>query len=190
MAVPLPPASLTGTPSSRRAFLSWARAAGADSYNIKRGTAPGGPYTTVGSVPATFRRVLPIPTASSFSDAGLTNGAPYYYVVTSVIGGVESAPSSEFSITPAAIPAAPATLSANPGNTEVALSWPASAGATGYKVWRSLAHGGPYTLIVSQVGTGYTDTGLSNGTPYYYTVSAIGASGGGSMSDEASATPS
>ena len=190
MAVPLPPGSLTGTFAARRALLSWARAAGADSYNIKRGTAPGGPYTTVGSVPATSRRILPVPTTSTFMDAGLTNGTAYYYVVTSVIGGVESAPSSEFSITPLGIPTAPTSVSATPSDEAVALSWASSFGATGYKVWRSLTHGGPYTLLTSQGGTTYDDTGLTNGTTYYYAISAVGASGEGSFSDEASATPS
>lgn len=190
MPAPLPPTSLSVTASSGQAFLLWNRAAGARTYNVQRGTSSGGPYTVVGSVPATTKRITPQVTTASFIDSGLTDGTIYYYVVTSVESGVESALSSQVSVTPGAIPSPPASLSLTPGDTQIAVSWTASTGATSYNLWRSTTHGGGYTLLVSQAGTTYTNTGLTNGTPYYYTVSAIGASGEGAMTDEATATPS
>lgn len=186
----LPPGSLTASVASGRVFLNWARAAGAVTYNVKRSTVNGGPYSTIASVPGNTRRVSPIVTTVSFMDSGRTDGTPYYYVVTSVVGGVESTPSSQVTATPAAVPSAPTSLSATPGATQVALLWAAVSGASTYHLWRSLTHGGPYTLLVSQAGTSYTDTGLTNGTPYYYTVSAVGANGEGPLCDEATATPS
>ena len=45
-------------------------------------------------------------------------------------------------------PPPPTGLSATPGNTQVALSWTASAGATSYTVKRSPTAGGPYTNFV------------------------------------------
>jgi len=89
----------------------------------------------------------------------------------------------------AAPPAAPASLSATPGNSQVALSWAASAGATSYHVQRSLMSGGPYAMVASVATTSYTDTGLANGTTYYYVVTALNASGESGNSPEASATP-
>ena len=72
---------------------------------------------------------------------------------------------------------APAGLSATAGNAQVSLSWNASLGATNYNVKRSTASGGPYTTVASLTGTSYADTGLANGTTYYYVVSALSAPG-------------
>jgi autotransporter-associated beta strand protein len=62
--------------------LSWNAAAGAASYNVKRGTLSGGPYTTVANVATT-----------SFADLNLSNGSPYYYVVSSM-GQTKESPNS------------------------------------------------------------------------------------------------
>ena len=89
--------------------------------------------------------------------------------------------------------AAPPLLTATAGNAQVALSWPASVGATSYNVKRALFSGGPYTTVGCTTMTTDTDTGLLNGTPYYYVVSASYAGGpnaGGESADssEVSAT--
>ena len=86
-------------------------------------------------------------------------------------------------------PAAPASLSATAGDGQVALSWAASAGATSYNVKRSAVSGGPYAPVASVTATSYTDTGLTNGTTYFYVVTASNASGESGNSPEASATP-
>ena len=58
------------------------------------------------------------------------------------------------------------------------MSWNASAGATSYNVKRATVCGGPYTTVVaSPTTTSYTDTGLTNGTTYYYVVSAVNCGG-------------
>jgi autotransporter-associated beta strand protein len=50
--------------------------------------------------------------------------------------------------------------------------------------------GGETTVIVTNSGTTYTDTGLANGTTYYYVVTATGSGGVSGASPEASAMPS
>jgi PKD repeat protein len=90
--------------------------------------------------------------------------------------------------------APPATLTGTPGDTQVSLSWPGSVGATSYHLKRASASGGPYVNIACPVGTSYVDTGLTNGTAYYYAVSAAfsgnpNAGGESADSSEASATP-
>ncbi|HEX5717895.1 MAG TPA: M14 family zinc carboxypeptidase, partial [Thermoanaerobaculia bacterium] len=87
-------------------------------------------------------------------------------------------------------PGAPGTLSATPGNGQIGLTWTAASGATAYRVHRATASGGPYTTIQNNViGTSFTDTGLTNGTAYFYVVTATNTVGEGPNSNEASATP-
>ncbi|MCX6879552.1 MAG: DUF2341 domain-containing protein [Verrucomicrobia bacterium] len=83
----------------------------------------------------------------------------------------------------------PTGLAANPNNNQVALSWSApSSGATGYKVKRSLSSGGPYTVLATPSATSYTDISGTNGTTYYYVVSATKGTDESLNSAEASAT--
>jgi hypothetical protein len=87
------------------------------------------------------------------------------------------------------VPAAPTGLTAAAGDQQVALAWNASPGATSYNVKRGAANGGPYTTVASPTITTYTDTGLTNGTTYYYVVTAVDSAGESSNSNQASATP-
>src|SRR5262249_15340185 len=79
---------------------------------------------------------------------------------------------------------------ATAGNAQVALSWNASTGATGYRVKRSTTSGGPYAVVGSPSTTSFTDTTVTNGTPYFYVVSAVDSAGESANSSQVSATPS
>jgi transcriptional regulator with GAF, ATPase, and Fis domain len=69
--------------------------------------------------------------------------------------------------------AVPTGLTATAADKQVTLNWTAAARAASYTVKRSLANGGPYTEIASSISsTTYSNTGLTNGTTYYYVVSA------------------
>jgi PKD repeat protein len=90
--------------------------------------------------------------------------------------------------------APPAGLTATAGDAQVSLSWPASVGASGYHVKRAMVDGGPYQTFACPSGTSIVDTGLVNGTTYYYTVSAAytgGRNKGGESANsvQVSATP-
>jgi len=88
-------------------------------------------------------------------------------------------------------PAAPTGLTATAGDTQIALSWTASSGATSYSVYRGTTAGDESTTaIASGITTmSYTNTGLTNGTAYYYKVTANNVIGTSGYSNEASATP-
>jgi cellulose 1,4-beta-cellobiosidase len=83
-----PPSNLTATaPSARRRInLAWTGSGSGATYRVYRGTSPGGESTT------------PIATgitATTWTDRGVTSGTTYYYRVTAVRSGAESAPSNE-----------------------------------------------------------------------------------------------
>jgi len=178
---PATPTGLMATPANAQVSLTWAASATATSYNVKRSTTTGGPYTKISS-----------PTATNFTDTNLANGTTYFYVVSAVNATGESANSVQASATPVAprqSPAAPTGLIAAGGNAQVSLSWTASSGATSYHLKRSTTTGGPYTQISAPATTSFTDTGLTNGTTYFYVVSALNAVGESANSAQASARP-
>ncbi len=86
-------------------------------------------------------------------------------------------------------PFAPASLTGRPGGSQALLNWAPSIGATSYKVKRASSSGGTYSLIATVNAAGYTDTGLSNGSSYFYVVSAQNAAGQSPDSPEAAVTP-
>jgi hypothetical protein len=86
-------------------------------------------------------------------------------------------------------PLAPTGLTATSGNAQIALSWTASLTATSYNVMRSTTNGGPYTTVGTSATTSYTNTGLTNGTIYYYVVAAVNTAGAGAVSNQTFAEP-
>ncbi|KAF0096039.1 MAG: fibronectin type III domain-containing protein [Puniceicoccaceae bacterium 5H] len=87
------------------------------------------------------------------------------------------------------IPAVPSLLTPTIGDGSVTLSWNASTGSTSYTVLRSTTSGSGYAVIGNPGGTTFTDTGLSNGTTYYYVVRAANSAGTSGDSNQVSATP-
>jgi fibronectin type 3 domain-containing protein len=175
---PPAPTNLTAVPADQKVTLSWSAAPASTAYRIRRGTASG-IYTTIATI-----------TGTAWINSGLTNGVTYYYVVagTNTYGdGPNSAP---VSTTPfAVIPPAPTGLTAKPGSAMVTLSWSASSGATFYRVRRGTVSGGPYTTVATVTSTLWANTGLTNGTTYYFTVVAGNSAGTSANSSPASATP-
>src|SRR5262249_38676667 len=75
-----------------------------------------------------------------------------------------------------------AGLTAVPANGAVSLNWVASEGATAYQIKRSTIKGGPYKVISTAPSLSYMDTGLTNGTTYYYVIAALNGIGAGGNS--------
>ena len=151
---------------------------GATGYDVQRSTTAGGPYSQISS-----------PTVPNFTDTGLTNGTRYFYVVSAFNSVGQSANSAEVNATPVPPPpATPTGLAAAAGNAQVSLNWNASTGAISYHVKRSTASGAE-TQISAPASNSFTDTGLTNGTKYFYVVSAVNSGGESANSSEVSATP-
>lgn len=136
--------------------------------------------TNVGRINEPLPETIYVGLVVSAAKNGTLNSSTFSHVQIS--GGDGGAPVST--------PAAPAMLLASPGDGAVPLRWQASFGATSYTVNRATSSGGPYSIIASGVaGRSYTDTSATNGTTYYYTVTATNSAGTSAYSPEDSATP-
>ena len=126
-----------------------------------------------------------MPTARSHCGVAEANGMIY------VIGGYNG--SSILSIVEAfstlQVTDAPTNLVATAGNGEVSLSWDSITGATRYNIKKATTSGGVYTNVAETVSTSYSDTSVTNGTIYYYVVTAVDVNGESDNSNEVSATP-
>lgn len=125
---------------------------------------------------------------------GLTNGTPYTFTVTATNSvGTGSPSSASNSVTPSSVPSAPTGVSASsstPAQATVTFSAPNNNGSAiiGYTVTSSPAGG-----VDSSAGTtalSHVITGLTNGTPYTFTVTATNGDGTGPASSASnSVTP-
>lgn len=92
-------------------------------------------------------------------------------------------------------PTVPGTpvLSGSAGNAIVHLTWtaPSNGGSaiTNYRVYRGAASGGETLLATLGSVTSYDDSAVTNGSTYYYQVTAVNSLGEGARSNEAAATP-
>jgi cellulose 1,4-beta-cellobiosidase len=180
---PPAPAGLTAAAGAGQVSLRWSASSGATSYNVYRGTSAGGESTG----PLATNIV-----ATPFVDSTVINGTKYYYKVAAVNSAGTSGLSNEASATPqVSVPAAPTGLTATAGATQISLIWSASTGAVSYNVYRGTTAGGEGATAIATGITkaSYTDTGVTNGTKYYYKVAAVNAGGTSPLSNETSATP-
>jgi fibronectin type 3 domain-containing protein len=87
-------------------------------------------------------------------------------------------------------PGAPTGLAAAAGDGQVVLSWNSSSGANGYNVKRSGTSNGVYLVIATNLSTlGFSNSGLTDGTMYYFVVSATNAAGESANSPPVGAQP-
>lgn len=166
------PTGLTATPGDTLVNLAWAMPGNGGSpitgFVIRRG----------GTVIATIGVVL------TYQDTGRVNGTPYSYTVTAVNAVGEGTQSGSVSATPAApAPPPPAnppsivtSLTGVVGDHQVTLSYgpPAVNGGypiTGYRVYLAGA------LIATVTALSRVVSGLTNGNPYTFSVSAVNSAG-------------
>jgi hypothetical protein len=86
------PGNLRADVRNNSVVLSWWGSAYASSYRVKRATAIGGPYITIAT---------DLPSNKlSCQDIGLAHGTTYYYVVSAMIGEIETTNSTPIVVTP------------------------------------------------------------------------------------------
>ena len=182
----LPPAAPSGlmatATSASVVTLAWTGPAGTLSgYEVERATSAGGPWSQVGTPPAS---------ATGYADTGLNAGTTYSYRVRAASAAGVSGWSATASATPAVVapslPAAPSGLGSSPvGTSSITLTWIDNASnETGFEIERGVvAPGAGSPAIVSLIQataanvTTYADTGLAPDTRYGYRIRAVNAVG-------------
>lgn len=136
--------------------------------------------TNVGRIDAPVPDTVYVGLVVCSADNGTLNTATFRHV--QVTGGDGGAP--------IVTPAAPGAVLASPGDGVVPLRWQSSFGAASYTVKRAKSSGGPYAIVASGIATpSYTDRAVTNGTTYYYVVTATNPAGTSGDSPEDSTTP-
>ncbi len=175
--LPAAPVNLVATPGDAHIALTWNAVSGADTYTVKRSLTSGTGYSNLITGVA----------VANYDDTSAVNGTPYFYMVSATNGRGEGPDSSEATATPAVPAAGPGPVSIAVGDAKVLLSWPAVGGATSYNVKRGTTTGS-YTVTTNTVVPTFTDSTVTNGTTYYYVVTALSPAESAN-STEVSGTP-
>jgi hypothetical protein len=136
-------------------------------------------------------------TTTSYQKTGLTNGLVYHFKIYAInsVGASTAFLESSSGTTPDLVPSPPVSVAGVAGNTNITVTWVAGVASggsaiTGYKIEQSSDSGSTWTEAVADTGDTLTNTvtGLANGTPYVFRITAINAKGTGDASNPSSAT--
>ncbi|MDA7882071.1 hypothetical protein N9A94_07170, partial [Akkermansiaceae bacterium] len=160
------PSGLSATTDGGKIDLNWNDDASGllDFYSVYRSTIQGSGYLQIASNL----------TASNYSDPNVTPGSTYYYVVTATdTDNSESDFSAETAVL--AVIQAPSNLKATPDEELVSLDWDDNNSSIFdfFTVYRSETMGAGFEEIATGLtASSYFDFEVTNGTTYYYIVTA------------------
>ena len=145
-----------------------------------------------GTTAANWQNVVNLGTQSagpvSTALSGLSTAGTYYYrfYATNAYGSAWAPTTVTVTPPPTLAPTGVTTLA---GHSQVVLSWNPVTQATSYNIKRSITSGSGYVTIGSAIGTTYTDSTVTDGTTYYYVISATNSIAETPNSDEVVAAP-
>jgi len=181
---------LTASIVSNQIVLNWTNPTDSDLAGIMvRGKIGSFPTSPTDGIQVLNDNTAPFATTATDTQAFV--GPTFFYKVFAYDAVPNySAGATTTATLPTPPPAVPSGLTATAGDAQVTLAWSAASGASSYNVKRATTSGGPYATIASGVtATNHVSAGLTNGTTYFFVVSAVNASGESADSPEASATP-
>lgn len=169
-------------PEDGQNVISWEPIEGALSYNLYWSEVSGG---------TTNNGTKLEDVTSPYTHEGLINGTTYYYIMTAVFTYGESDASTEFGAVPGTPPSIPANVIVSPEDNQNVISWGNAIGAETYNIYWSESSGFTTTngLKLEDVTSPNTHPGLTNGTNYFYIVTAVNVYGESNASNEVNAIP-
>ncbi|MHA6480737.1 S-layer homology domain-containing protein [Paenibacillus sp. strain BS8-2] len=177
---PTAPSGLLAIESDGEIQLRWGEVGAADRYNVYRSESSEGPFDLLETIVET-----------SYTDLGVSNGVPYYYVVRAVNDNGESNASIQVTATPRelAIPSVPAGVTASGGSTKISVSWQASNGTDYYVLYRRVAETESFVILDGSIFEhSFEDRTAAQGITYEYAVAAVNAAGASELSAATSAS--
>ena len=175
------PAGLTAKPKDKGLILSWTNPNDATltgyEYSVTAKDAAPAAWTAISNSGAT---------TVSHEVSNLTNGTEYDYHLRAVNTAGQKSAAAKVTAKPYPKPAAPDNLSATIGDKQVALTWDDPDNDTITK-WQYKVDTGDWQDLAANAAS-HTETGLTNGTEYTFTVRAVNAAGDGAESS-VKATP-
>ncbi|MBR3809627.1 MAG: hypothetical protein IKK46_04905 [Clostridia bacterium] len=154
------------TNASNGIKVSWTKSTGSKGYTIYRSELKNGKWSswkTMGTAAAT---------KTSWVDKSAKAGVQYKYTVRAINGNVKSTYTATSGLIRLAQPAVKATLNEN----SIKVSWNKISGAKSYTVYRSELVDGKWTswaIVSSQTALSFTDSAVTEGATYRYTVRAV-----------------
>jgi hypothetical protein len=195
-AVPDAPTAVSATGGDQSATVTWTdgfdEGSTTQSYTVTATDTSAVPLDpTDGGETCTY--TVPAPPATEVDSCdvtGLTNGDSYTFAVTATnANGTGAASNPSNTVVPSTVPDAPTGASALAGNTVATVSWTAPASDNGAGITQYTATSTPggktctsTSTLPASPATTCEITGLSNGTPYTFAVTATNIDGAGSAS--------
>ena len=150
-------------------IFTWNACKNADGYAIYRKASVNDDWEWITNTPAN---------KTSFTDTGLTCGVTYYYTVCAfrtINGKKFFSTYSQSGVSGKPVLNTPTLGSVSSvSSSSLKITWNAVPGATGYNIYRKVNASDPWKYLGYTYGSklSYTDTNLTKGHRYYYTVTA------------------
>jgi RHS repeat-associated protein len=131
---------------------------------------------------------------TSYTIAGLTNGTAYYATLTATNSVGTGPAATSNTVTPAGLPTPPGNVTATRGDQSATVSWTSASGngdaITGYSIAVYSADGSYQTTVsAAAAATSASVTSLTNGTTYYFVITATNTVGTSSGATTNTVTP-
>ncbi len=187
-ATPEAPGSVTATAGNAAATVEWSAPGNGGSQIASYTVTP-----FIGSAAQATTVVTGTPPLTKATVTGLANGTSYTFTVkaTNAVGsGPESAASAP--VTPATVPSAPVEITAAGATRQALVGWsaPSSTGGSAITGYRITPYAGSNPLTPTEAPAGASSAtvkGLTNGTGYTFTVTALNSVGAGTPSSPSAA---
>ena len=159
--LPRPVVTATNVAKSGKVTLTWEPVESAVSYKVYRATSKDGTYSLMKTV-----------TGTAYTNTNAVAGTKYYYKVVAVAEKTAANSAGTQVSRTCDLPQVQPTASLN-SKGKPTVTWKAVDGAVSYKVYRSTAENGTYSLMKTVTGTAYTNTNCTSGKTYFYKVVAV-----------------